>query len=103
MYDDSPLFVFLYLLERLGTVLELVRWNPCRPGTCDNIVVMSSQALRTFQGPESVQDVVLRQQVEARLATCRVDACAPSPPSRPRSLINSSTGGGNTDEENKST
>jgi hypothetical protein len=83
----QPVVLCLYI-ERLGTVLELVRWDPCRPGTCDNIVVMSSQALRTFTGPESVQDVTLRQQVEDRLATCRIDACAPSPPLRqPRPLV----------------
>lgn len=56
-------------------MLELVRWDISRPGTCDNLVVISTNALKKFEknGREGIEPAV-RQQIEGRLASCRKDA-----------------------------
>jgi tRNA threonylcarbamoyladenosine dehydratase len=60
---------------RLGTVLELVRWDMSKPSHCDNLVLMSRQAITKYDGEggkESIPESV-RKVIESRLATCRVD------------------------------
>lgn len=65
--------------DRLGTVLELVRWDPSRPSTCQNLVLMGAKAIKRFdaQGKESIPTEV-RRTIEERLQSCRVDAYAAS-------------------------
>lgn len=60
---------------RLGTVLQLTRWDDQRPGTCDNLVLMSQHALLAFdkEGGKDKIPVHVRQKIEARLATCVLD------------------------------
>ena len=57
---------------RLGTVLEFARWDLSKPATCDNLVLMSTHALKTYdeQGKSSIDEVV-QSRIEERLATCR--------------------------------
>ena len=67
--------------ERLGTVLELNRWDKGRPATPNNLVLMSVKSAQKFEkdleelgdGREGV-DVQIRRRVEARLALCVLDA-----------------------------
>ncbi|KAL7543446.1 hypothetical protein ACHAXR_012748 [Thalassiosira sp. AJA248-18] len=67
--------------ERLGTVLELYRWDKRRPATPNNLVLISSKSAQKFEkdfdefgdGREGV-DAQLRRKVEARLAMCVLDA-----------------------------
>ena len=76
---------------RLGTVLELVRWDEGRPSTCDNLILVSQHAKQAWdqtiskdsdesssprRGGRHGLDPVVRQTIEARLATCRVDSRA---------------------------
>lgn len=63
--------------DRLGTVLELARWDLTRPSTCNNLVLMGAGALHKFdaEGVSSVPESV-QQKIEARLDSCRVDANA---------------------------
>ena len=60
--------------ERLGTVLELVRWDLTKPANCHNLVIMCTKALQKFDkdGKASVPDVV-QQIIESRLESCRID------------------------------
>jgi len=64
-------------LARLGVVLELIRWDVSKPGTCDNLVIMSSHAANEFEknGREGI-DPFVRKQIEKRLASCRKEADA---------------------------
>jgi len=66
--------------DRLGTVLELVRWDVGKPSDSSNLVLMGQKALQKFDeafaqngdGRESVP-VDIRKKIEARLASTRVD------------------------------
>jgi tRNA threonylcarbamoyladenosine dehydratase len=57
---------------RLGTVLDLVRWDLSKPTTCGNLVLMSTHALKKYdlQGRESIP-LEIQRRIEKRLATCR--------------------------------
>ena len=61
--------------ERLGTVLELVRWDLTKPANCHNLVIMCTKALQKFDkdGKASVPDVV-QKTIESRLESCRIDS-----------------------------
>mmetsp|Transcript_4438 Transcript_4438/g.5143 ORF Transcript_4438/g.5143 Transcript_4438/m.5143 type:complete len:458 (-) Transcript_4438:29-1402(-) len=61
--------------DRLGTVLELVRWNLSKPSVCQNLVVMGSKALKKFDecGKDSMS-IYIQQTIENRLRSCRVDS-----------------------------
>ena len=67
--------------ERLGAALELYRWDKRRPAAPNNLVLMSAKAAQKFEtdfaergdGREGVEPEV-RRRVEARLATCLLDA-----------------------------
>lgn len=67
--------------ERLGTVLELHRWDKTRPATPNNLVLMSIKFATKFEkdfeklgdGRDGV-DSEVRRKVEARLAMCVLDA-----------------------------
>ncbi|KAL7576550.1 hypothetical protein ACA910_018044 [Epithemia clementina (nom. ined.)] len=91
---------------RLGTVLELVRWDEGRLSTCDNLILLSQHAKQAWDQttadakattttpathpsgddnkPSDGQlpigrrglDPQVRRKIEARLATCRVDSRA---------------------------
>ena len=66
--------------DRLGTVLEFVRWDIGKPSDSSNLVLMGQRALQKFDeayaqcgdGRESVP-VDVRKKIEARLASTRVD------------------------------
>lgn len=61
--------------DRLGTVLELVRWDMAKPSTCNNLVLMSAAAMEKFVQPggkEAVPENV-RKVIETRLASCNID------------------------------
>ena len=61
--------------DRLGTVLELVRWDMSRPSNCNNIIIMGASALQKFEAkgkPSIPQDI--QREINARLASCRADA-----------------------------
>ena len=57
---------------RLGTVLQLARWDLSKPATTDNLVLMSTHALKAYdeEGRSSVPDDV-QKRIEARLAASR--------------------------------
>jgi tRNA threonylcarbamoyladenosine dehydratase len=57
---------------RLGTTLSLVRWDTSKPATVDNLVLISSHALKAYdeRGRESVRPAIQRR-IENRLAACR--------------------------------
>jgi tRNA A37 threonylcarbamoyladenosine dehydratase len=67
--------------ERLGTSLELHRWNKCRPATPNNLVLMSMKSAQKFEddfeklgdGRYGV-DVNTRRKIEARCRMCVLDA-----------------------------
>lgn len=61
--------------ERLGTVLELARWDLSKPSVCQNLVLMGTKALLKFDedGRDSVPLDVQRT-IENRLQSCRIDA-----------------------------
>ena len=69
--------------ETLGTVLQLSRWDYSKPANCQNIVLLGVKAMKAFNdgfaktgdGRESVPSVI-RQRIESRLATCKVDCRA---------------------------
>lgn len=58
---------------RLGTVLELVRWNTDRPATIDNLVLMSAHALKRFDEPggKTRMPQAVREVIEKNLAACQ--------------------------------
>ena len=66
--------------DRLGTVLELVRWDVSKPSDSSNLVLMGLKALQKFDeafakcgdGRESVP-ADARKKIEARLASTKVD------------------------------
>jgi len=57
---------------RLGTTLELVRWDMTKPATADNVVVMSVPAIHTYdeKGKDGFPEPI-RKRIEFRLAMCR--------------------------------
>ena len=60
--------------DKLGTVLELVRWDLSKPSRCDNFVLMGSRALKLFDvGQHDSVPEVSRQKIEERLRSCRID------------------------------
>ena len=67
--------------ERLGSSLELYRWDKTRPATPSNLVLLSLKAAQKFEkdfeelgdGREGV-DPEVRRRVEARLKMCVLDA-----------------------------
>ena len=67
--------------ERLGTSLELYRWDMSRPATPNNLVLMSAKSAKKFEddyerlgdGRNGVDDVV-RRRVDARLKMCVLGA-----------------------------
>lgn len=67
--------------ERLGTVLELYRWDMQRPATPNNLVLMSSKSAQKFErdfkelgdGRKGL-DAEVQARVERRLAMCVLDA-----------------------------
>mmetsp|Transcript_5484 Transcript_5484/g.12168 ORF Transcript_5484/g.12168 Transcript_5484/m.12168 type:complete len:502 (+) Transcript_5484:96-1601(+) len=67
--------------DRLGTSLELYRWDRTRPATPNNLVLMSMKAAQKFEkdfealgdGRKGL-DVDVVKRVEARLSTCILDA-----------------------------
>ena len=63
--------------DRLGTVLELTRWDYTKPSDCQNLVIMCTKALKKFdeEGIKSVPDKV-RAVIEKRLSRSRVDRFA---------------------------
>lgn len=61
---------------RLGTVLELVRWDLSRPATVDNLVLLSVDVIRNYDAHPNNKDWIpldVQRTIEARLATCRTD------------------------------
>merc|ERR1712194_580996 len=67
--------------ERLGTALELHRWDKTRPATPNNLVLMAQRAALKFEkdfkelgdGRDGV-DADVRERIEGRMATCILDA-----------------------------
>jgi tRNA A37 threonylcarbamoyladenosine dehydratase len=57
---------------RLGTVLELVRWDLSKPATTFNLVLMAVHAFKAYdeQGRSSIPEHVQRR-IETRLESCR--------------------------------
>ncbi|CAB9509451.1 threonylcarbamoyladenosine dehydratase [Seminavis robusta] len=60
--------------DRLGNVLELVRWDKSKPTLCNNLVLMGVAALKKFDdiGKDSIPQEV-QQVIEKRLASCNID------------------------------
>jgi tRNA A37 threonylcarbamoyladenosine dehydratase len=54
---------------RLGTVLELVRWDLSKPASAENLVIMSAHALKAYdeKGREGIPSEI-QQRIEERLA-----------------------------------
>lgn len=63
--------------DRLGTVLELTRWDMTRPSTCNNIVLMGVRALQKFgkDGKATIPEAS-QARIETCLQSCRADANA---------------------------
>jgi hypothetical protein len=67
--------------ERLGTTLELYRWDRSRPATPNNLVLMCARSAKKFEedferlgdGRDGLDDAV-RGRVEARLRMCVLGA-----------------------------
>mmetsp|Transcript_3461 Transcript_3461/g.6315 ORF Transcript_3461/g.6315 Transcript_3461/m.6315 type:complete len:203 (-) Transcript_3461:430-1038(-) len=57
---------------RFGTVLFLARWDTSKPATPDNLVLMSTHALKKYDenGKASIPTSV-QSKIESRLAVCR--------------------------------
>jgi len=62
---------------RLGSVLELVRWDNSKPSVCSNLVLMSVKAVAIFdeKGQDGFNEQI-RNKIDTRLASCRIDASA---------------------------
>lgn len=63
---------------RLGTVLQLARWDWSKPSTCDNLVLLSAAVLKHFDSCDpnlykEQMDPSKRESIEKRLALCRID------------------------------
>lgn len=60
---------------RLGTVLELIRWDEAKPSTCDNLVLVSKHALEKYRNLEdkSLLPQEVRERIEFRLLTASVE------------------------------
>jgi tRNA A37 threonylcarbamoyladenosine dehydratase len=62
--------------QRLGTVLNLVRWDLGKPSTTDNLIVIAAHLLKEYDVDayswKDHLDPHVRQRIEERLATCRV-------------------------------
>jgi tRNA threonylcarbamoyladenosine dehydratase len=62
---------------RLGVTLALVRWDPNQPGTCSNLVLMTTNyILQYYDNPEHGRAAIplsVQREVERRLATCKLD------------------------------
>lgn len=67
--------------ERLGTVLELYRWDMTKPATPNNLVLLCVKSAQKFEkdfetigdGRKGVEDTI-RARIEKRLAMCVLDA-----------------------------
>lgn len=59
--------------SRLGTVLELARWDLSMPSTCDNLVLLGTSAMQQFDkvGKLKIQAAAVRA-IEERLQQCRM-------------------------------
>lgn len=61
--------------DRLGTVLELVRWDMSQPSNCTNIVLMGSSALQKYDADgKTTIPADIQSTINTRLALCRADA-----------------------------
>lgn len=60
---------------RLGTVLELVRWDMSKPSLCNNLVLMGTAAIETFDKPGGKQTIPehVKAVIENRLASCNIE------------------------------
>jgi tRNA threonylcarbamoyladenosine dehydratase len=60
--------------DKLGTTLELVRWDMTKPSTCDNLVLMGVRAIKLFDtmGQMSVPESI-RTRIEQRLRSCTIE------------------------------
>lgn len=64
--------------DRLGVVLELVRWDLTKPTICSNLVLVSSNAISNFdllhvEANKKNMDPAVRHRIESRLESCRID------------------------------
>ena len=57
--------------DRLGNSLDLVRWDWTKPSTCDNLVLLSGEAMKEYDanGKSFIPDNVVAR-IERRLASC---------------------------------
>jgi len=60
--------------NRMGNVLELVRWDTSKPSLCNNLVLLGASALKKFEqmGKDSIPPDV-RQTIENRLTSSNAD------------------------------
>lgn len=62
--------------ERMSVVLELTRWDMSRPSTCNNLVLMSTKAMKKFDSlGRKGMDGRVRRKIELRLSQCKIDSC----------------------------
>jgi len=61
--------------DRLGTVLELTRWDLSKPSVCQNLVLMGVKAIKKFDecGKDGLS-IDIQQTIKKRLQSCRVDS-----------------------------
>jgi tRNA threonylcarbamoyladenosine dehydratase len=61
--------------DRLGTVMELARWDMSKPTSCNNLVLMSTHALKSFDAPGGKEAIPkeVRLVIEKRLESCNVE------------------------------
>jgi len=80
--DDISYLVELWLNrcavtgKRMGTVMELVRWDTTRPANCNNFVLMSHPALKKFDAPEGGKDPLpadVKERIENVLQRCNAN------------------------------
>jgi hypothetical protein len=63
--------------DRLGTVLELTRWDLSRPSTCNNMVLMGKSSMQKHDAVgQSSFSLDVRKRIESRLLSARVDSNA---------------------------
>lgn len=63
--------------DRLGTVLELTRWDLARPSTCNNVVLMGASSMQKLDAEgQSSFSFDVRKRIESRLLSARVDSNA---------------------------